>query len=180
MDSDDKAIQFAAIRQTLDEDLRRFVREGIITMPSDPDADNVIVGVKSFIRRQRNPLLDTIAFFEHRQQKGGSFDSYYAHLNGLFKASDFTSSLCSPCSARICKDGKDTVRQRHADMLRDRILYGIWEDDVRHKLLAKPKLTLEDAIQLCGAEEGATQTKVGIPVVSTILHPARHNFTRDK
>ena len=56
LDSHDKATRFAAIRQTLDEDLRRFVREGIITMPSDPDADDVIVGVKSFIRRQRNFL----------------------------------------------------------------------------------------------------------------------------
>ena len=102
LDSHDKATRFAAIRQTLDEDLRRFVREGIITMPSDPDANDVIDGGKSFIRRQRNPLLDRIAFFERRQQKGESFDSYYAHLNELFKASDFTSSLCSPCTARMC------------------------------------------------------------------------------
>ena len=83
LDSHDKATRFAAIRQTLDEDLRRFVREGIITMPSDPDADDVIVGVKSFIRRQRNPLLDRIAFFERHQQKGESFDSYYAHFLSL-------------------------------------------------------------------------------------------------
>ena len=40
LDSHDKANRFAAIRQTLDEDLRRFVREGIITMPLDPDADD--------------------------------------------------------------------------------------------------------------------------------------------
>ena len=132
-------------------------------MPSDPDADDVIVGVKSFIRRQRNPLLDRITFFERRQQKGESFDPYYAHLNELFKASDFTSSLCSPCTARICTGCKDTVRQRHADMLRDRIVCGIWKDDVRNKLLAKPKLTLEDAIQPCCSEEVATQTNVGIP-----------------
>ena len=69
LDSHNKATRSAAIRQALDEDLRRFVREGIITMPSDPDADDAIVGLKSFIRRQRNPLLDRIAFFERRQQK---------------------------------------------------------------------------------------------------------------
>ena len=39
-------------------------------MPSDPDVDNVIAGVKFFILRQRNPLLDRIDFFERRQQKG--------------------------------------------------------------------------------------------------------------
>ena len=63
-------------------------------MPSDPDADDVIVGLKSFIRRQRNPLVDRFAFFESHQQKGESFDFYYSHLSELFKASDFTSSLC--------------------------------------------------------------------------------------
>ena len=48
-------------------------------------------------------------------------------------------------------------------MLRDCIVCGIWEDDVRHKLLAKPKLKLEDVIQLCRAEKAVTQTNVGIP-----------------
>ena len=65
-------------------------------------------------------------------------------------------------------------------MLRDRIVCGIWEDDVRHQLLAKPKLTLEDAIQLCRAEEAATQTNVGIPTTGQLNLARRQQSASQK
>ena len=96
----DKGTRFAAIRQTLDEEMKRFIREGIIPLSPDPDTEEVITAVRTFVRRQRNPLLDRLDFFQRQQHKGESFDLYYAALNELFKASDFTSSLCHSCTSK--------------------------------------------------------------------------------
>ena len=66
----------SSLRQALDEELRRFLREGIIVTSPNPDADDVISAVKEYLRRQRNPLLDRIAFYDRCQSKGESFDSF--------------------------------------------------------------------------------------------------------
>ena len=44
------------------------------------------------------------------------------------------------------------------DILRDRIVVGISDDNTRHKLLAEPHLTMESAVKMCCAEEAARQT----------------------
>ena len=53
--------RMSAFRQTLDEDLRRFIREGIISIPDTSDVEEAKDELRKFIRRQRNPLLDRIA-----------------------------------------------------------------------------------------------------------------------
>ena len=63
----DKQTRVSTIRQCLDEDLRRFLREDTISVPADPDAPNIIDTVRTYIRRQRNPLLDRISFHNRQQ-----------------------------------------------------------------------------------------------------------------
>ena len=53
--------RMSAFQQTLDEDLRRFIREGIISIPDTSDVEEAKDELRKFIRRQRNPLLDRIA-----------------------------------------------------------------------------------------------------------------------
>ena len=48
----DKQTRASTIRQCLDEDLRRFLREDTISVPADPDASDIIDAVRTFIRRQ--------------------------------------------------------------------------------------------------------------------------------
>ena len=66
----DKQTRASTIRQCLDEDLRRFIREDTISVPADPDASDIIDAVRTFIRRQRNPLLDRISFYNRQQHRG--------------------------------------------------------------------------------------------------------------
>ena len=70
LSSQDKCTRMAAVRQCLDEDLRRFLREGIIVLPPQPDSPDLIAAVKEFTRQQRNPLLDRISFYARRQERG--------------------------------------------------------------------------------------------------------------
>ena len=48
-------------------------------------------------------------------------------------------------------------------MMRDRVVCGILDDAVRHKLLAEPNLTLGKAAKICRAEEAAQQTGDSLP-----------------
>ena len=43
----DRETRVAALRQCLDEDLRRFIRQGTIAIPDHPDVQDIIDGVKS-------------------------------------------------------------------------------------------------------------------------------------
>ena len=80
----------SAVRQAFDEDIRRFLREGIIPIKSTDDSTDIIAAVKLYIRRQRNPLLDRLDFYNRRQQRGESFDSFFTSLKELFNACDFS------------------------------------------------------------------------------------------
>ena len=173
LEAQDLATQRAALWQALDEDLRRFIREGIIAVTNRDDTQVVIDALRGYIRRQRNPLLDRMAFYGRKQQTGESFDNFYTSLNELYKASDFGPPLCQPCTSRVCGNCSAAVSQHTTDMMRDRVVCGILDDTVRHKLLAEPNLTLDKAAKICHAEEAAQQTGDGLPS-SCQVNAAQH------
>ena len=145
LESQDLAKQRAALRQALDEDLGRFIRERIIAVTDRDDTQVVIDALRGYIQRQRYPLLDRLAFYGRKQQTGQSFDNFYTSLNELYKASDFGPPLCQACTTRVCGNCSAAVSQHTTDMMRDRAVCGILDDAVRHKLLAEPNLTLDKA-----------------------------------
>ena len=155
-------------RQALDEDLRRFIREGIISVTDQDDTPAVISELRRHIRRQRNPLLDRLAFYGRTQQQGESFDAFFSSLHELYKASDFESPLCQSCKERVCNDCYRTTLSSSLDMLRDRVVCGVLDDAVRHKILAEPALTLEKAAKICRAEEAAQQTGDSLPTTGAV------------
>ncbi|XP_065190961.1 uncharacterized protein K02A2.6-like [Sycon ciliatum] len=171
----------SSLRQALDEELRRFLREGIIVTSPNPDADDVISAVKEYLRRQRNPLLDRIAFYDRCQSKGESFDSFYTSLKELHTSCDFPDVvLCSQCSAHTCSTCRTSLTRVRADTLRDRIVIGIGDDATRHKLLSAKDLTLNDAVTICRAEEAATTTSSSIPSTSQLNAVRRSAYQRSK
>ena len=139
----------SAVRQVFDEDIRGFLREGIIPIKITDDSTDIIAAVKLYIRRQRNPLLDRLDFYNCRQQRGEWFDSFFTSPKELFNACDFSDlSLCSNCNACPCSNCPTVLLKVNDDTLRDRIVVGILDDDTRHKLLAEPQLTMESAVKM--------------------------------
>ena len=170
----DRETRVAAIRQCLDEDLRRFIRQGTIFLPDNPDVQDVIDAVKEFVRRQRNPLLDRLDFYNRRQDKNESFDSFHTSLKELFSWSAFAGvNLCSTCTATVCNSCKSTLAAQHADLMRDRIICGLFDEDTRLKLLAVRDLTLEKAVELCRTEEAAAMTGRQIQQPSSKVNAVR-------
>ena len=160
----DRATRVSAVRQAFDKDIRRYLREGVIVVPPSPDVPEIIAEIKKYYRRQRNPLLDRLDFYNRRQQQGESFDSFMAALKELFSACDFsTLEVCSKCAPKLCQDCPNTLKKANEDILRDRIVVGVHDDDTRHKLLAHENLTLIDAVRICRSEENAKHAGHYIP-----------------
>ena len=168
LNQQDLATRRSALRQALDEDLRRFIREGIISVTDQDDTAAVISELRRYILRQRNALLDRLAFYGRKQQQGESFASFFSPLHELYKASDFESPLCHSCKERFCNDCSRTTLSSSLDTLRDRVVCGVLDDAVRHKLLAGPALTLEKAAKICRAEEAAQQTGEILPTTGAV------------
>ena len=183
LDAQDRETRVASLRQALDEDLRRYIREGVINIPEVSDIDEMIRIVQAYIRRQRNALLDRIDFYNRQQQAAESFDSFLTVLKEMFAACDFGScSLCATCKRRVCQTCKQGLARVHDDTMRDRIVIGIRDDDTRHKLLAKKDLTLDEAIQTCRAEEAASHTKSSMTGASgqSVRRLHKSNYQRQK
>ena len=164
----DKQTRASTIRQCLDEDLRRFLREDTISVPADPDASDIIDAVRTFIRRQRNPLLDRISFYNRQQHRGELFDSFFTSLKELYHACNFTNTkLCDDCNTHACRGCKTKLSQQQDEIMRDRLVVGISDDETRHKLLAISDLTLAEAVKICRAEEAAVHSGQHIPSTHT-------------
>ena len=169
----------SAFRQTLDEDLRRFIREGIISIPDTSDVQEAKDELRKFIRRQRNPLLDRMEFYRRAQQPGESFDAWYTSLRELFHACNFTGlSVCSTCSGCMCAACTQGLSALGDDILRDRIVTGVLSDEARHKLLATKDLTLKACVDLCRAEEAANQTGSCHPSAGQALNGSSVNAVK--
>ena len=173
--------QVSALRQAFDEDLRRFLREGIIPIPANANVAQIISAVKLYIRRQRNPILDRLEFYKRCQSPSEPFDAFYTALRELFNACDFPDlSLCTTCSGRVCRPCTATLTKVSNDVLRDRLVVGVRSDETRHKLLATQDLTLDSAVKLCRAEEAASQTSSSMPMTGTVNVARKTNYQRQK
>lgn len=143
-----RLVRVAALKTCLDGDLQRFIIQKTIEVDPSSDVDGIITVLSKYIRSQRNPLLDRIEFYKASQDSGETFDNFFTRLREIFSACNFESDIaCSTC------------KSREDDLMRDRIVCGIMNDDTRHRLLAEQDLTLEKAIKICQAEEGASASQ---------------------
>ena len=144
LNAQSREAQVAALRVCFDDDLLRFVRQGVIVVNSTATVTEYITSIKEYIRAQQNPLLDRIKFFQRTQEVGESFDEFYASVKELQVSCDFSSD-----------DTCDTCVRRHAESLRDKVIVGVSDQDTRHKLLACKKPTLDEVVNMARAEEAA-------------------------
>lgn len=168
-----RLVRVAALKTCLDSDLQRFLIQKTIEVDADADVEAIISALFKYIRAQRNPLLDRIEFYKASQHSGETFDNFLTGLKEVLAACNFeTDPSCSTC------------KTREDDLMRDRIVCGIGSNVTRHRLLAEVDLTLEKAIKICQAEEGAvsSQKNLGsssIQGVSAYKKAKKMNKTQD-
>jgi hypothetical protein len=102
------------------------------------DPDKVMEAMEEFAKGLMNETLERHNFYTRNQEEGEKFDEYLTDIVMLSKS-------CNFCVA--CVPG----------MIRDKIVNGILDNDVRRKLLQEKKLTEVNAIEICRANEKASE-----------------------
>ena len=151
-DRQDKQTRTAALRQSLDEDLRRYVRQGIVEVGDNHDIDQIMSSLEKFICRQRNPLLDHMDYYNLMRGENETFDSFYTTLGELHKACEFDADrLCTECAAviRQCEQCHNWSQRNSAEIMRNRLVVGTRDPETKHRLLSQANLKLEQAVQIC-------------------------------
>ena len=115
----DQPTRVSVLRQCLDNDLKRFIRQEVIAVQDDDDVDDIIQKIQHYVRAQRHPLLDRVEFYKRQQDSGESFDSFFTSLRELHKMCDLKDSfLCLTCQSQLCSDCTHEIRSSEDQMHR--------------------------------------------------------------
>ena len=93
----------------------------------------VIKGIRKVLSGKKNVIYERAIFNSAFQHESESFEEYLIRIQGLIETCEF-----------------NTFRD---DLLRDRIVLGINNKELKIKLMTKPDLTLEKAIDICKVDE---------------------------
>ena len=92
--------------------------------------------MEKFAKGIVNETLERHIFYSRNQQEGESFDDFLTEIRILSKN-------CSFCNGCI------------SGMIRDRIVGGVRDDELRRRLLAEKELTEQKATEMCRSQEKA-------------------------
>ena len=134
----DETYKCAVLRYTFTEETRKIYESLNLSQKESQICNTIITKLKTFAKGIINETLERHAFNMRNQQDGETVDEFLTDIKVLIKA-------CNFCAT--CYDG----------LVRDRVVGGINDDEVRKKLLAKSDLTLKEAEEICKANEKAIQ-----------------------
>ena len=117
------------------------------------DVKTIIKKIDGYIIGDTNETYERYKFNRRDQAEGETIDEYVAALRDLAKS-------CNFCS---CPDLKESL-------LRDRIVLGIREDQVRKELLQKRKLSLDEAVDHCRSCEASSRAMRSITEKKETIH----------
>lgn len=137
-------LQLAQLQNCLGDDaLKMLSGFKFDTAERDRTVKEVLDEFERFVIGQVNETLERYKFGKRAQMEGENLSKYVANLRRMMK----TCGYCNNCEPT---------------MLRDRIVLGIRDDDVREDLLKDSKLTLEKCVDICMAGEAASQHKYSL------------------
>ena len=139
----DPVFQMAVFRSCVMDETLKVVMNLHIPEADRNKPEEIIKALRIHARGQVSVVMERREFNLRSQQPGEAFDDYLTSLRELAKTCDF----CEQCIDSL---------------IRDRIVTGIRDGDVVEKLLAIPKLTLENAVDICRAEEAAKRFRCEI------------------
>ena len=130
--------QHAFFRSCLTEDMRTYLKCAIdINTGGTSTVKEILDAIQAHLRSKRNVTLDRVAFVERKQEEGKQFDSFFVAIKKLADEAD----ICQQCvEVRLCT----------------RIMSGVRDTELRHKLLAlNPFPELKTVLDICRAHESA-------------------------
>ena len=139
LDKEESTYRCAVLLACIGEDAQE-IYEGLPFAEGENNKDirTVLEKFSDFCLGTTHEVYESFKFYSRNQSKEESIDVYVAALRKLAKTCNF----------------KEPDR-----MIRDRIVMGVMDDTTREKLLQNKTLTLQQAVEICRAQE-ASKTQV--------------------
>ena len=138
LDAETPEYQCSMLRYTFTEDTRKIYNTFDLTADEQKDVNVIIQKLETFSKGTVNETMERHTFNQRKQDDGEPFDDFLTDIK-------FLSKNCNFCAT--CHDG----------LLRDRIVAGIRDSQLRQKLLSETKLDLKKAEDICRSKEKATE-----------------------
>ncbi|XP_040063479.2 uncharacterized protein LOC120837905 [Ixodes scapularis] len=130
-------VQVANFMTVIGPDAQNVFRTLPLSEDDKKNLDIVKQRFKEHFHPKVNPTYERYRFNQMKQKEGETFTEFLT---------------AARLQAKKCKFGELTD-----ELLRDRIIVGITNDDVRERLLSDPTVDLQKAVNLCKASEQASQ-----------------------
>ena len=144
-------------------------RDVLDTFDYDVDEDKddyelVLTTFRTYCEPRKNIVFERYRFWGRNQSEGEPFDQWVTDLRTKAAKCDF--------------------QTHESDMIRDKILFGVYDTRIKERLLREVDLTLERALDVCRAEEtskhqmdtmGAAHTKIyAVDTQKNVSHIGKH------
>lgn len=120
--------------------------------------DEVLKSFDTFCKPKKNELYERYMFNKREQKEGESFDSFLMDIKRL---------------ARTCG-----YNDKEEEMLRDRIVFGIFKGKLRTKLLETQNLTYATAVEKCRSDEATNGFANDMNKAASVDEVRRDNNTQ--
>ena len=130
--------QSAMLRYTFTDETRNIYESLNLSETDAKDTAKIIDALEKFAKGIVNETLERHLFNSRGQEEGELFDDFLTDIKILSKNCGF----CGSC---------------HDSLVRDRIVAGVNDDQLRKRLLSDSKLDLQKAENICRSYEKATQ-----------------------
>ena len=134
----DEEYKCAMLRYTFTDDTRKIYESLNLTEEEKKNNKTIIEKLEIFAKGIINETIERHTFNQRNQEDGEKFDDFITDVKILSKNCNF----CNNC---------------YEGLIRDRIVGGIKDDNVRRKLLSENNLTLIKAENICKANEKAKE-----------------------
>lgn len=131
----DEKIRVATLRILMGRDCARIVDNLGLSTDKRKKVDQIITALNTYFEPERNVIFERSVFNAANQLVGESINQYVDKLRQLASTCDYTPS-------RV-----------HDEAIRDRLVLGIIDKEVRKILIRNRKLTLSEAIETCRSSE---------------------------
>ena len=138
LETREKPYQAAMLRYSFVDDTRQIYETLKLSDEDSKDPDKIMEAMEKFAKGIVNEALERHTFYTRKQQDGEKFDEFLTDIIILSKNCNF----CNTC---------------HSGMIRDRIVGGVNDDELRRKMLAEKDLTESKATELGRSHERADE-----------------------
>lgn len=143
-------IKLSLLRNMMGPESSKVILSFKMSTKDSEDYKKVISEIEKYVNPRYNEVFERYKFNERKQEEGENFENFYTNLRQLLETCNYSGNN-APLEDQL---------------LRDRIVQGVYDKSLQESLLRIESLTLDKAAQMCRAAEiSKTQVKEMNPTI---------------